>query len=121
MKLGVSQSPVQSDGAVNLHPSWAALSYLSKAASRRVPSRWAVDAESGTLVARAKGGAHLRVTPSRICMRGRQWLGGGGRGGGGGAGLAAFVLRFVLFFVEVVDVLVVQVVDVGSSSSWTRW
>ena len=41
--------------------------------------------------------------------------------GGGGAGLAAFVLRYVLFFEEgVVDVLVVQVVDMGSSSSWTR-
>ena len=42
-------------------------------------------------------------------------------GGGGVAGLPAFVLRFVLFFVVVVvDVLVVQVVDVGLSSSWTR-
>ena len=42
--------------------------------------------------------------------------------GGGGAWLAAFVLRFVLFFdVGVVDVPVVQVVDVGSSSSRTRW
>ena len=38
----------------------------------------------------------------------------------GGAGCVA--LRFVLFFDEwVVDVPGVQVVDVGSSSSWTRW
>ena len=54
MKLGVSQRPVQSDDAVNIHPSGAELSYLSNAAARRVPSRWAVDAESWTLVARAK-------------------------------------------------------------------
>ena len=38
MKLGVSQRPVQSDDAVNVHPSRAELSYLSNAASRRVPS-----------------------------------------------------------------------------------
>ena len=46
MKLGVSQRPVQSDDAVNIHPSRTELSYLSNAASRRVPSRWAVDADS---------------------------------------------------------------------------
>ena len=39
MKLGVSQSPVQSDDAVNVHPSGAELSHLSNAASRRVPSK----------------------------------------------------------------------------------
>ena len=50
---------------------------------------------------------------------GRWW---GCGGGGGGAGLAAFVLRFVLFFFDVVvDVPGVLVVDVGSSSSWTKW
>ena len=41
MKLCVSQRPGQSDDAVNIHPSWTELSYLSNAASWRVPSRWA--------------------------------------------------------------------------------
>ena len=45
-----------------------------------------------------------------------------GCGGGGGTGLAACVLRFLLFLFDVVvDVPGVQVVEVGSSSSWTRW
>ena len=112
MKLGVSQSHVQSDDAVNIHPSGAALSYFSNAASRRVPSRWSV----------WDLGAHLRMTPSRSS---RRWQAVAWRRRAGavaaGRGLAAFVLRFVLFFEEVVDVLVVQVVDVGSSSSWRRW
>ena len=38
MKPGPSQSIVQCDDAVNIHPSGAELSYLSSAASRRVPS-----------------------------------------------------------------------------------
>ena len=42
-----------------------------------------------------------------------------GCGGGGGAGLAAF-LAACAFFDVVVDVPVVQVVDVGLCSSWTR-
>ena len=37
-----------------------------------------------------------------------------------GRGWLRFVLRFVLFFDVVVDVPVVQVVDLGWSSSWTR-
>ena len=44
------------------------------------------------------------------------------RGCGGGGGWLRFVLRLLLFFVVgVVDVHVVQVVDVGSSSSRIRW
>ena len=61
---------------------------------------------------------------SRVLGAWLHWRGGGDfvvlavagawRLGGGGAGLAAFLLRFVLFFfVMVVDVPVVQVVDVG--------
>ena len=46
-----------------------------------------------------------------------RWRGCGG--GGCGAGLAAF-LAACAFFDVVVDVPVVQVVDVGLSSSWTR-
>ena len=57
-------------------------------------------------------------------MRVGGWSGCGGGGAAvavaAGRGWLRFVLRFVLFFDVVVDVPVVQVVDVGSSSSWTR-
>ena len=49
-----------------------------------MPSRWAVDAESGTLVARAKVGRSCTRLRQEVAGGGRQWLGGGGRGGGGG-------------------------------------
>ena len=39
MKLGVSHSFVQSDDAVNIHPSRAELSFLSNAASTRALTR----------------------------------------------------------------------------------
>ena len=59
------------------------------------------------------------MAPSRSGRREGRWPGRGGCGGGG-AELAAFVMRFALFYDVVVDVPVVQVVDVGVSSSWTR-
>ena len=91
MKLGVSKSPAQSDTGQNYYIVWGAeLSYLSNAASRRVPCRWAVDAESGTLVARAKVGRSCACTPSTSSRRwqavaGRRRAGRWRRLGGRGA------------------------------------
>ena len=51
---------------------------------------------------------------------GRQWQAGGDGAVAAWRGWLRLVLRFVLFFDVVVDVPVVQVVDLGLSSSWTR-
>ena len=75
------------------------------AASWRPLSCWAVDAEPGTLVARAKvgfGSVKKGQVGGVVAGSRRLWW--------GGAVLAAFVLRFVLFFDFVVDVPVVLVV-----------
>ena len=81
--------------------------YSTMAASWRPPSCWAVDAEPGTLVARAKvgcGSVKKGQVGGAVAGSRRLWW--------GGAGLAAF-LAACAFFVVVVDVPVVQIVDVG--------
>ena len=60
--------------------------HLSNAASRRVPSRWAVDAESGTLVPGPRWGAVAKALRQEAAGGGTQWLGGGGGGRLGGRG-----------------------------------
>ena len=135
MKRGASQSTVQSD-ATNIIPCQGLLSYVTVAASSRAPTlttnlpwsqrRWSA------LRARFVGGrtgSGVEALAEFIMNElsdefSTHALGkgvGGGRGcggGGGGAGLAAFLAACAFF--DVVDVPVVQVVDVGLSSSWTR-
>ena len=75
---------VQSDTGQNYYIVLGAeLPYLSNAASRRVPSRWAVDAESGTLVARAKvgcGSVKKGQVGGAVPGSRRLWWGGAGAG-----------------------------------------
>ena len=138
MKLGVSQSTVQSD-ATNIIPCLGLLSYVTVAASSRAPTRSPPTSPGARDVARhgrarvvgGRTGSGVEA-PAEFIMdelsdeffrhalgkgAGRlvgEWRWRGCGGGGGSAGLAAFVLRFVLFFDVVVDVPVVQVVDLVS-------
>ena len=104
MKLGASQSLVQSDTGQQLHPSGARhLHHDGRFMETAFLLPWT----------RSRGpwwpGPRWVVAPSRKGRWEGRWPGRGGCGGGG-AVLAALVLRFVLFFDFVVDVLVVQVV-----------
>ena len=124
MKLEASQSHVQSDDAVNIHPSRAELSHLSVAESPTSSSRCSC--------CELHAGSHAvpQGRAAAACWGGSGQAAPSGRYSGGAGGEAAAVaagrgwLRLCCVSccsLRVVDVLVVQVVDVGSSSSWTRW
>ena len=126
MNQGASQSIVQSD----TWSTYIRLGHLSLPLRCRIneTAYWLHLSKAKVLPAGSSSGSGAEAPAENFfigweelmrSLGGAVWWWRGCGGGGGGAGLAAFVLRFVLFFDVVVDVPVVQVVDVGSSSSWT--
>ena len=92
--LRVAPCPVQSDTGQNYYIAWdAELPYLSNAASRRVPSRWAggrdgMDGRANTDALNAALRGCSKTHRQEAAGGGRQWLGGdqglgGWRGRGG--------------------------------------
>ena len=126
MKLGGSQSPVQSDTRSKLLHRPGPSRSSQRPCHRDRPH---MDDQGCAGAVHRQGGLGSRLGRAMGCPAWLHWRGGGtswcwrwrGRGGwvaAAGRGGQRLVLQFN--DVAVVDVLVVQVVDVGSSSSWTR-
>ena len=102
------------------------VTYTTVAVSWRPPSRWAVDAEPGTLVARAKVG-RFALAPSRKGRWEGRWPGRGGcggvrgEGGGAGRGVPGIALRWTSLCSRSDKFQQFLFDDVPQSSSSTEW